>query len=1144
NPVIIFDMGGNWDVSLTVTDFYGRTATKTISQYIHVGGSNLPYASFTISPESGIAPLTVTFTDTSTGEISSWHWDFGDESTSTERNPVHTYEEAGEYFATLQVSNVQGSTKASRKIVVKNEPHQSSLSLPGGVFYRKAGETTWQYHQIQPLADQFNCWEYTTSYQPSPQRLGPPYVVPYENYPQSAFTLVITDYNRNLILDDTYPFIYCVADEKRRDQLSFAIPDGTDMVVQAVYYESRDDSFTLAFISPIDGAIILPAMTDIRVEAKGSGLDPDHVQCIDPTGTPIYLIYNQQSGLFEGSFDATPYLGQTITLSALAERTGGYPPVRTGIAVTVSTEPVIAGFIGSPRTGTAPLTVAFLDQSKNNPTTWQWMFGDGSISTVQNPTHSYEKPGSYPVSLSVANTRSEDTITWEDYITVGDPGLVADFEVIPRSGKKPLTIAAYDLSLGDIVTWEWTFVHDSGSTPVQSFEQDPVVTLDKGGNWDVTLTVTDSGGLTATCMKKNYVHVGGPQPVLEPPIFSADPVSGNQPLETFFTVISPDTARQWYWDFGDTKTSSEKEPVHTYEMAGIYSPQLTIWSDENSATTVLPRAITVKKISDDPIALFSADPVCLVAPGKVWFTDESVGSIVSWAWDFGDGLQSDKQNPVHTYTEAGIRTVTLTVTDAKGRQDTLTRDTYITVNPAGGGTPNNALMQKTQGTISEGQTSTDTVMIDSSIDSFSTLLNWPGSILGFSLILPDGTRIITDPASQTGTTSSNVYYSSGPTFAVYDVKNSVPGEYTIEVTAYETGGDEPYAYVVISQTEVYIEAELGSEVIVPGTPIEVSARLLSGDTPITEPPLSATCITPGGSVYDIPLTLVENFSYTGRFAGTMTPGIYTVTITTDSEEVQRTAILSCESQGFVIETVAGANGSISPFGDVYVSAGDTPAFTITPDNGFRVSDLIVDDASLGPETYYQFDPIHTDHTLEAMFTPDTPVYDFVLPLSSGWNQVSIPRYPIVGQDTLGRLFGGINNDGHSIFMYNATTQSWDIPVDTHPVTPLEAYFVYSAEYLDIGIMFAREKPIDGVMLMPRWNLVGYSETNPYEARAFLASLGEAWTFILGFDAESQIYEETIIRDGTGPYSDIRLVFPGKGYWLYCEEEIFFLPVWG
>ncbi|MDQ4019977.1 MAG: PKD domain-containing protein, partial [Actinomycetota bacterium] len=68
-----------------------------------------PAANFTGSPTSGSAPLTVSFTDTSTGAPTSWSWNFGDGGTSAERSPSHTYAAAGTYTVSLTASNVSGS---------------------------------------------------------------------------------------------------------------------------------------------------------------------------------------------------------------------------------------------------------------------------------------------------------------------------------------------------------------------------------------------------------------------------------------------------------------------------------------------------------------------------------------------------------------------------------------------------------------------------------------------------------------------------------------------------------------------------------------------------------------------------------------------------------------------------------------------------------------------------------------------------------------------------------------------------------------------------------------------------------------------------------------------------------------------------
>ena len=79
------------------------------------GTMSAPVANFTASPTNGVAPLNVTFTDTSTGAPASWAWDFGDSNTSTLQNPSHSYA-AGTYTAMLIASNAGGSSTNTRVI--------------------------------------------------------------------------------------------------------------------------------------------------------------------------------------------------------------------------------------------------------------------------------------------------------------------------------------------------------------------------------------------------------------------------------------------------------------------------------------------------------------------------------------------------------------------------------------------------------------------------------------------------------------------------------------------------------------------------------------------------------------------------------------------------------------------------------------------------------------------------------------------------------------------------------------------------------------------------------------------------------------------------------------------------------------------
>jgi PKD repeat protein len=85
------------------------TLCATLAFALAACGGEAPEAEFTAEPTSGERPLSVVFTDTSSGDPESWAWDFGDGGTSTEQNPTHVYEEPGSYRVILTATNGEGS---------------------------------------------------------------------------------------------------------------------------------------------------------------------------------------------------------------------------------------------------------------------------------------------------------------------------------------------------------------------------------------------------------------------------------------------------------------------------------------------------------------------------------------------------------------------------------------------------------------------------------------------------------------------------------------------------------------------------------------------------------------------------------------------------------------------------------------------------------------------------------------------------------------------------------------------------------------------------------------------------------------------------------------------------------------------------
>ena len=122
NPVHQYTTSGLYTVSLTVTDEYGSD-TMTRTNYIAIDVP--PMAEFTSDTQSAFLNENITFTDQSTsyGTISSWQWNFGDGTTSTAQNPVHSYSATGNYTISLTVTDEFGNDTETKTNYITISAH-------------------------------------------------------------------------------------------------------------------------------------------------------------------------------------------------------------------------------------------------------------------------------------------------------------------------------------------------------------------------------------------------------------------------------------------------------------------------------------------------------------------------------------------------------------------------------------------------------------------------------------------------------------------------------------------------------------------------------------------------------------------------------------------------------------------------------------------------------------------------------------------------------------------------------------------------------------------------------------------------------------------------------------------------------------
>lgn len=269
-------------------------------------------------------------------------------------------------------------------------------------------------------------------------------------------------------------------------------------------YGSGED-LTMTFTPATTGAALTVAFTEFDVEVN-SGCNYDYLQIYDGSSTSSPLLGKFCGTSLPGPFTSTAADGAlTFKFHSDVSVTGN------GWAATIECEGGIAApvadFEADETTVVKGASVTFTDLSTNAPTSWTWTFegGSPSTSTAQNPTVTYNEAGTYDVTLIATNEGGNDVETKVNYITVTPMPTppVADFEADNTNIGENFVIHFTDLSTNTPTSWEWTF---EGGEPAASTEQNPSVTYNIAGSFDVSLSVTNEFG-NDYMMKNDYITV-------------------------------------------------------------------------------------------------------------------------------------------------------------------------------------------------------------------------------------------------------------------------------------------------------------------------------------------------------------------------------------------------------------------------------------------------------------------------------------------------------------------------------------------------------------------------------------------------------------------------------------------------------------
>ena len=274
---------------------------------------------------------------------------------------------------------------------------------------------------------------------------------------------------------------------------------------RVVYTDNRNGNYDI-YMSTISSEEPEPNLPVAAFSASPiSGKSPLNVKFTDKsTGTPKKWKWDFGDRTTSTKQNPTHKYSKAgvYTVKLTVTNAAGSNPVTKSNYITVTAKPV-AAFSASPISGRVPLNVKFTDTSTGTPTKWKWDFGDGTISTKQNPTHKYSKAGKYTVTLKVTNAAGINTVTKSKYITVAGTSQapVADFWGSPLSGKAPLKVTFTEISKGSPTSWKWDFGDGKYST-----EKSPKHTYSAAGTYTVKLTATNAAG-SSTKTKWKYIKV-------------------------------------------------------------------------------------------------------------------------------------------------------------------------------------------------------------------------------------------------------------------------------------------------------------------------------------------------------------------------------------------------------------------------------------------------------------------------------------------------------------------------------------------------------------------------------------------------------------------------------------------------------------
>lgn len=631
-----------------------------------------PVAAFSADPTYGCAPMEVQFTDLSENDPSSWDWSFpgGNPVSSNEQFPTVSYEFAGVFDVSLEVTNDDGTDFLiiPEYITVEDFPTAAySFNVDGLIVgFINGSEDAFSY-----------LWDFgdgNFSSQESP-------VYTYQN--SGTYNVVLTVYNN--CGEDVYSVLIDVF-EMPEASFSFNVSSGcAPLAVQFVNTSSGSpDFFSWEFpggsptvsneenpeIAYLNAGVFDVSLTVSNPVGNSTIEESDLIEVFAPTKADFEYEIELRKVTFKDLSVTSDSLSWdfgdgTTSNDTMPEHeygsdgvyeviliASGSCGVDTMIKSIVILTPPTAAFEFLELGNCVPVSVTFINLSSSNTDSIYWFFPGGNPSMASSDTIevSYFEAGNYGIQMIAFGPGGLDTLVADSLMVLkASPSGDFDFEI-----DEFVVVFLQDLSGAD--SWEWDFGDGNLSN-----DENPTHVYSEEGRFDAILKVFND---CDTIEIRKSITIGN-FPLAS---FSIEGESaGCAPLSiSFLNQSTPgNSGIEWIFEGGIPAISNDPNPIVTYENPGVYSVKLRVFNPLGEDFIELENIVEVISLPEANFSVMEGEE------GVFEFINSSEGA-ENYFWNFGDGNTSDEENPEHQYQNSGNYSVELIVLNACG-SDTLTQ---------------------------------------------------------------------------------------------------------------------------------------------------------------------------------------------------------------------------------------------------------------------------------------------------------------------------------------------------------------------------------------------------------------------------------------------------------------------------------------